>query len=201
MKKNLILRKIKIHFKKVDPILYSEIKELYILEKVHPNDYFAKLSEEIINQQLSDKAGDTIYKRFQNLFPKGKITPGHALKLSHEKIRTTGTSNAKVKFIKSLAEKIVKKEIQIDRLGSLSDLEVVKELTKIKGIGPWTAEMFSMFALARPDIFSHGDLGLRRAIKKLYKFRKEPTRKQVEKITNNWSPYRTYACIILWRSN
>ncbi len=170
------------------------------MEKAAPKDYFAKLCGEIINQQLSDKASATIYKRFENLFPEKIITPEYVLKLSHEKIRGTGTSNAKVAFIKSLAEKVVKKELKFELLDSMTDREVVKELTKIKGIGPWTAEMFIMFSLGRQDVFSHGDLGLRKAIKKLYGFKAEPTRKEIEKITNKWSPYRTYACAILWQS-
>ncbi|MEK7534240.1 MAG: DNA-3-methyladenine glycosylase 2 family protein [Patescibacteria group bacterium] len=199
-KNHLILKKIKNHFKKVDPILYKAIKDLYLLEKVAPKDYFAKLCGEIINQQLSDKASATIYKRFQMLYSNGKITPGHALKLSHQKLRATGTSNAKVRFIKGLAQKVVNRELKLEELDSMTDEEVIKELTKIKGIGPWTAEMFVMFALARPDVFSHGDLGLRKAIKKLYGFKREPTRKQIEKITKKWSPYRTCACTILWQN-
>ncbi|MEK7517642.1 MAG: DNA-3-methyladenine glycosylase 2 family protein, partial [Patescibacteria group bacterium] len=136
-----ILKKIKNHFKKVDPILYAAIKDLYVLEKAAPRDYFAKLCGEIINQQLSNKASATIYKRFQILFPNGKITPQHALKLSHQDLRGTGTSNAKVTFIKSLAQKVVNKELQLEKLASMTDKEVIKELTETKGIGPWTAEM------------------------------------------------------------
>ena len=201
MRKNhLILEKIKNHFKKVDAILYKAIKDLYLLEKVSPKDYFAKLCGEIINQQLSDKASATIYKRFQKLFPDGKITPERTLNLTHQELRGTGTSNAKVKFIKSLAQKVVNKEAQLEKLDSMTDEEVIKELTKIKGIGPWTAEMFIMFSLGREDVFSHGDLGLNKAIKKLYGFKEEPTRKQIETITKKWSPYRTYACAILWGS-
>jgi len=201
LKKNHpILEKIKNHFKKVDPILYTTIKELYLLEKVAPKDYFAKLCAEIINQQLSDKASTTIYKRYQKLYPNGIITAKHALTLTHQAIRATGTSNAKSRFIKDLAQKIVNKEVRFEKLDSMRDEEVIKDLTKIKGIGPWTAEMFIMFSLARPDVFSHGDLGLRKAIKKLYGFKKEPTREQIEKIVKKWSPYRTYACTILWQS-
>jgi len=199
-KNHHILKKIKNHFKKVDAILYKAIKDLYLLEKVSPKDYFAKLCGEIINQQLSDKASATIYKRFQKLFPDEKINPEYTLKLNHEEIRATGTSNAKVRFIKSLAEKIVNKEIQLEKLDNMGDHEVINELTKIKGIGPWTAEMFIMFSLGREDVFSHGDLGLNKAIKKLYGFKEEPTRKQIETITKKWSPYRTYACAILWGS-
>ena len=197
---HLILRKIKNHFKNVDPVLYKAIKNLYLLEKAAPKDYFAKLCAEIINQQLSDKASATIYKRFQKLFPDEKITPERTLNLTHQELRGTGTSNAKVRFIKSLAEKVVNKEVKLEKLDSRTDEEVIKELTKIKGIGPWTAEMFIMFSLARADVFSHGDLGLKKAIKKLYGFKKDPTRKHIENITKKWSPYRTYACTVLWRS-
>lgn len=199
-KNDLALKKIKNHFKKVDPILYKALKDLYLLEKVGPKDYFAKLCGEIINQQLSDKASETIYKRFQKLYPNGEITAEYALTLTHQAIRGTGTSNAKSRFIKSLAEKMASKEVQLEKLDSMTDEEVIKELIKIKGIGPWTAEMFIMFSLARVDVFSHGDLGLKKAIKKLYGFKKEPTRKQIENITKKWSPYRTYACTILWQS-
>jgi len=201
MKKNhAILKKIKNHFKKVDPILYSAIKDLYLLEKVAPKDYFAKLCGEIINQQLSDKASATIYKRFQMLYLNGIITAEHTLTLAHETLRATGTSNAKSRFIKHLAEKVVNRELQFEKFDTLTNEEAIRELTKIKGVGPWTAEMFIMFSLGREDVFSHGDLGLRKAIKKLYGFKRGPTRKQIEKITKKWSPYRTYACIILWRS-
>ena len=199
-KNHLILKKIKNHFKKVDPILYNAIRDLYLLERVAPKDYFAKLCSEIINQQLSDKASATIYKRFQKLYPNGRVTAEHTLKLTHQELRATGTSNAKARFIIGLAQKVENKEILFEKLDSMTDEEVIIKLTKIKGIGPWTAEMFIMFSLGREDVFSHGDLGLRKAMKKLYRFKREPTRKQIEKITKKWSPYRTYACTILWQS-
>lgn len=194
------LAKIISHFKKVDPILSSVMKNLYLLEKAKPKDYFAKLCGEIINQQLSDKASATIFARFRKLYPKGKITPQHTLKLTHQQIRNSGPSNAKARFIKEMAQKFVNEEINLEKLDEMTDGKVMEELTKIKGIGPWTAEMFMMFSLGREDLFSHGDLALRKAIKKLYQFKKEPTIRQIEKISRKWSPYRTYACLILWES-
>lgn len=189
------------HFKKVDPILYS------ILEKIDPikplvesGNYFADLCEAIINQQLSEKVGTVIFNRFKNLFPKGKITPGKLLQIKDEEVKKIGTSGNKVKFMKELAQKVHSGKISLEKLDDLENDEVIKELTKLKGIGQWTAEMFLMFSLAREDIFSYGDLGLRRAIQKLYKLSHEPTRKQADKISKKWSPYRTYACRILWRS-
>ncbi|OGK25162.1 hypothetical protein A3A46_00600 [Candidatus Roizmanbacteria bacterium RIFCSPLOWO2_01_FULL_37_13] len=192
--------KIRKHFRKVDPIIFSVVNKVGVLGPMISNDYFSDLCEIIINQQLSDKAAATIFTRFKKIFPKGEITPQSLLKLSDEKIRSCGTSNAKVSFLKDLAKKILAEELQLDELDKLTDELVITELTKVKGIGPWSAEMFLMFTLGRADIFSHGDLGLRNAIKKLYKFKKEPTKKQIEKIVEKWIPYRTYASRILWKS-
>lgn len=194
-----MISKIKRHFQQVDPVLYSAIKKLDLLEKADPENYFAKLCGEIINQQLSDKASATIFARFKKLYPGGKITPRHTLKLSHEDIRSVGPSNAKVKFIRELAQKVVNGEVNLEKFDGLNDEAVITELTKIKGIGPWTAEMFMMFSLGRTDIFSHGDLGLKKAIKKLYGFKKDPSRERLDAITKKWSPYRTYACLVLWQ--
>ncbi len=193
------------HFQKADPVLYGVLKRLLTdgasgLTPTVVDDYFVDLCETIICQQLSDKAGSTIFARFKGLFPKGNITAKKVLALTDEQIRAVGTSGSKVRFIKNLAEKIVNSEVNLQTLKDLPDNDVVNVLVQLKGIGPWTAEMFLMFALGREDIFSHGDLGLRRAIQKIYGFTKEPTPKQIERIVKPWSPYRTYACRILWRS-
>ncbi|OGK12135.1 hypothetical protein A3B40_04970 [Candidatus Roizmanbacteria bacterium RIFCSPLOWO2_01_FULL_37_16] len=188
------------HFRKVDPILYAVIEKVGVFGPKVSDDHFSELCEIIINQQLSDKAAATIFGRFRKLFPQEKITPQALLKLAAEKIRSCGTSNAKVSFLKDLAAKVLPEELRLDQLNKLSDDLIIKKLTKVKGIGPWSAEMFLMFSLGRDDVFSHGDLGLRNAIKKLYKFKKEPTKKQIEKIVEKWKPYRTYACRILWKS-
>ena len=196
-------KKIKDHFKKVDPILHSVLNEIGDLEEWevrNSDDYFKSLCGEIIGQQLSGKAADTIYARFEKLFNGKRITPKNVLKLPDQKLRNAGMAWSKVRFIKDLAQKVLERDLQLDKLDKLSDELVITELMKVKGIGPWTAEMFLMFSLGREDIFSHGDLGLRKAIKKLYKFKKNPTKKQIEKIVEKWRPYRTYACRILWRS-
>lgn len=195
--------KIKDHFKKVDPLLHSVMQQIGKLEELeirHSRDYFRSLCGEIIGQQLSGKAADTIYARFEKLFPKKKITPKNVLELPDQKLRNAGMAWSKVRFIKDLAKKVLDKDLKLDQLDKLTDEVVMTELTKVKGIGPWTAEMFLMFTLQREDVFSHGDLGLRKAIKKIYKFKKEPTKKQIEKIVEKWRPYRTYASRILWRS-
>lgn len=190
------------HFQIVDPILFS-VASIVMLEDRDvrlPDDYFVSLCENIIGQQLSGKVSDVIFARFEKLFPKKNITPRTVLKLSEEKLRTTGMSWSKTRFIRDLAQKVLDTSVRLDHLSTLPDEEVIKELTKVKGIGPWTAEMFLMFTLGREDIFSYGDLGLKNAIKKLYGFKKDPTIKQMEKIVNKWKPYRTYAARILWKS-
>ncbi len=189
------------HFKKSDPILYGIINKINPLKPLSKSaNFFSDLCEAIINQQLSDKAARTIFNRFKTLFPKEIITAEKLLKITDKKIREVGTSWKKIAYMKGLADKVSKKEINLEKLEDLTDQEIIIELTKLHGIGRWTAEMFLMFSLAREDVFSAGDLGLRRGMQKLYKMKKEPTPKQIEKISRKWSPYRTYAALILWRS-
>lgn len=187
--------KIKSHFKKSDPILYklllqtgeSDIK----LSLRSPRDYFKALCSDIISQQLSGKVADVFFARFLKLFPDNLVSPDRLLNLPDLTLRNIGISYSKVSFLKSLAEHFVHKKIDFKKLVNLSEEEVIGELTKIKGIGRWTAEMFCMFTLGRPDVFSVGDKGLKNAIAKYYKVAPEP---------GLWSPYRTYACLILWKS-
>ncbi len=190
------------HFRTADPILFS-VAQTITLEAQPPRSpdlYFVSLCEEIIGQQLSGKVADVLFDRFRKLFSRRKITPRAVLKISEETLRTTGMSWSKTRFIRDLAQHVITKSVQLDQLAQLPDDDVIGELTRVKGIGPWTAEMFLMFTLGREDVFSYGDLGLRKAIKKLYGFKKDPPVKQMEKIVNKWKPYRTYAARILWKS-
>lgn len=195
--------KIKNHFKKADAKLFKVLEKieenLEEMSPILPQEYFFHLCRAIIAQQLSGKVADKFLERFTALFTDKKITPKALLKLSDEKLRGIGISWAKVRYLKDLASKIKSKEVHLESLRNLKDEEVKIELTQVKGIGNWTAEMFLMFSLGRPNIFSHGDLGLRRAIEKIYNL-KNPDKEKVEKLTQKWSPYRTWACLILWRS-
>lgn len=197
------MKKILNHFKKNDPLLYSyflKVNHIEPIKKDKPYNYFYRLCKEIICQQLSDKSGDAIFSRFNKLFSDKLVQPLDILSMSHGQLRATGMSNAKACYVRNLAEEIVHGDLQIFLLDSMTDEEVINKLTKVKGIGPWTAEMFLMFTLGRKDVFSFGDLGLKKAIMKIYSFKKDPTRKQVEKIISRWSPYKTYASRILWAS-
>lgn len=193
-------KKIITHFKQADPILGAVIDTVDIETRALPTNYFLTLCDAIISQQLSEKAGATIYGRFEALFHGGEITPERILEIHEDTFRGVGMSYSKARFVRSLAESVLQKEIDLDELPKLSNDDVIATLTKLKGIGPWTAEMFLMFTLGREDVFSYGDLGLKRAIQKLYKFKSEPTVAQIAKIEKKWSPYRTYACRILWKS-
>lgn len=184
-----------------DPVMRKLIKA-YSLPTWHsetPN-LFKNLVGEIINQQLSDKASATIFDRFVGLFGgKSFPEPSKILSVSDEKLRSSGISYSKVSYIKNIARAIEDGELDLENIHKLSDEEVIGQLTKIKGIGVWTAEMFLMFSLKRPDVFSFGDLGLRTAISRLYKVDRNDKDKII-KISNKWSPYRTIACRYLWAS-
>jgi DNA-3-methyladenine glycosylase II len=187
--------KIKIHFKKVDPILHSLLfgvgeYDITVSSK-HPRHYFQALCSDIISQQLSGKVAEVFWDRFLKFFPGKKATPARVLALPDTTLRSIGISNSKVSFLKDLAMHSKNKTIKFNRLSVLPDDQVIKELTQIKGIGQWTAEMFLMFTLGRGDVFSAGDQGLKNAIKKNYPTPPDPA---------IWSPYRTYACLILWKS-
>lgn len=113
---------------------------------------------------------------------------------------SVGMSNSKAKYVKNLAEAVINKKLDLKKFDKMSDDNIKAELVKVKGIGPWTAEMFLMFTLHRPDVFSPGDLGLRKAIKRIYGFKKDPSSRTVSRIVSKWVPYRTFASLVLWES-
>lgn len=189
------------HFKLHDPILFSLIQTVTI-ETVpikKQSDYFVSLCREIIGQQLSGRVADVIFDRFTKVFPRRKVNAVSVRNVSDDALRATGMSWSKVGYIRDLSDHVHAKHIDLSLLSDMSDEEVIAYLTKIKGIGPWTAEMFLIFTLGRPDVFSYGDLGLRKAIQKLYILPYIPTQKQMEKIVMKWQPYRTYGARLLWR--
>ena len=166
--------------------------------KIKPHTkYFVTLCDAIISQQLSVKASATIESRFHALFGKGSATPEETIKFSTEELRAVGVSNQKAKYLISLAEHFLDGTINPHKLKRLSDEEVIAALTTVKGIGKWTAEMFLIFSLGRPDIFSVGDLGLRNAVKNIYGIEKYD---EIERHAERWKPHRSVASWYLWRS-
>ena len=163
--------------------------------------YFESLADAIMSQQLSGKAADTIIKRFKALFPdKTFPLPADILQKHDSELRTAGLSGSKVGYIKNLAQAFEDKSVDFSNINKLTDEEIIEMLTKIKGIGCWTAEMFLIFSLGRPDVFSFGDLGLRNAVKKLYKLRKDPSPAKLKQLSKRWQPHRTTASLYLWAS-
>lgn len=195
-------KQMKLHFRNHDPVIHQVIHRLDLttwLKPRRPGQYFLSLCQDIISQQLSDKAAMTICNRFLVLFPKKKITPQQVLAVKDEALRQVGMSWSKAAYVKNIAQAFAGGELTGPDLQKLSDEEVIAKLTQIKGIGPWTAEMFLIFSLGREDVFSHGDAGLRRGIEILYQLT-DPSRDQIEQITQSWSPYRSYGCLALWKA-
>ncbi|MCL5113559.1 MAG: DNA-3-methyladenine glycosylase 2 family protein [Patescibacteria group bacterium] len=187
------------YFKRVDPVIYGLSLRAGIKNIEVPKDYFTSLTRKIVGQQLSVKAAQTIFSRFVLLFPKGNISPKSLLEIKDEDIRGAGLSWPKVRYLKAMAQDILDKKVVLEGLDKLTDEQIIEILTKLKGFGRWSAEMFLMFDLGREDIFSAGDLGLRRAIERHYKL-KNPSEKRLLSISKKWTPYRTYACRVLWKS-
>jgi len=182
-----------------DPIL-KQLGEKYpgpnFVDK--SEELFPSLIESIISQQLSVKAADVIFARFLKLFGSKKFPPPQEIiAMDRENLRAVGISYAKVNYIKAISEAFAKGEIDIAKIKNLPDEEVIVELTKLKGVGRWTAEMLLIFTLNRPDVFSVGDLGLRRAIEKLYGITDS---EEILQLSETWKPYRSTACWYLWRS-
>lgn len=188
------------HFKKNDPILYEIAILIKLEEHQKPEDYFIDLVDSIISQQLSGKAAATIFDRFKKLFKEEHVNPKELLKIEDQTIRNAGISWSKIKYIKGIANEIINNKLNLKAFESLTDEQVIIELVKLKGVGTWTAEMFLMFTLMRPDVFSAGDLGLQNAIIKLYKLNDKPSKEKLLEISNKWSPHRTIASRILWKS-
>jgi DNA-3-methyladenine glycosylase II len=193
------MRKASHHLRKCDPVLAA------IMERVGPcrmqfsPPEFSSLAEAIVYQQLNGTAAETIYNRFTALVG-NPPTPQGILKRSAAELRSVGISKQKSAYLKDLAEKTVTGLLDFARLPGLKDEEVIEHLTQVKGIGVWTAHMFLMFSLRRPDVLPTGDYGVRMAMKKHYRKRKLPQPKDMEKIAKAWAPYRSIACWYMWRS-
>jgi DNA-3-methyladenine glycosylase II len=189
-----------------DPVLRSVIDEvgadgLGDPRAGRPGDHYGTLVRAIVGQQLSTKAAGAIYGRLMDRFGGRAPTPQEVLDDDPDSLRTAaGLSHAKVAYLRSLAEHVLDGSLELDRLDSMSDEEVTAELTAVRGIGRWSADMFLMFHLQRPDVLASGDLGIRRAVMVRYGLPAMPTPAEVDEIGERWRPHRTLACRFLWRS-
>jgi DNA-3-methyladenine glycosylase II len=193
------MRKAVNHLKKSDPVLRAIIERVGPCRMEFGLPEFCSLAEAIVYQQLNGKAAVTIFKRFAALAGE-PLTPDGILKLSDEQLRSVGLSKQKSAYLKDLAAKTAAGLLDFGRLPELTDEEVIRHLTQVKGIGVWTAHMFLMFSLRRPNVLPTGDYGVQMAIRKHYKKRKLPKPQDMEKIAKAWEPYRSVACWYMWRS-
>jgi DNA-3-methyladenine glycosylase II len=163
-------------------------------------DHFSALVRAITFQQLSTKAASTIYNRLATLMPEGVPTPEAFACVSDEQLRAVGLSRQKSTYLRDLCAKVSSGAVDLPALDTLSDEEIIAALVQVKGIGRWSAEMFLIFRLLRPDVFPVDDLGIVTAVQRAYGLRKRPTAERLRKIAEPWRPYRSVASWYLWRS-
>jgi DNA-3-methyladenine glycosylase II len=193
------------HLRRKDPTMRELIKRLGKLDlearrRGRPAEAYGALLRSIVGQQLSTKAARTIYERMTQLWGGKTPTPQELLDADPDAIRAAGLSRPKISYLRSLAEHVLSGELELDRLDELSDEEVAAELTAVKGLGQWTADMFLIFHLGRPDVLPVGDLGVRNAAREVYGLKELPTAAELERIGEPWRPHRSLAALYLWRS-
>ncbi len=185
------------HLAQVDPVLGELISNQKLIRREPRTDYFVSLCRSIIGQQVSVAAATAIFARFEAAT---RLEPKGVLELSNEEIRAVGLSRQKTGYIRDIAAHFVEDPAVYNHLDQQADEQVIQELVEIKGIGVWTAQMFLMFTLGRPDVFAPDDVGLQRAMMNLYGWEVLPPKKELEVLAAKWSPYRTVASLHLWQS-
>jgi DNA-3-methyladenine glycosylase II len=194
------------HLRAADPVLRGLIDSigpdnLGDRRRGRPRDHYAVLVRTITGQQVSTAAAAAIYGRLIDRYGGRAPTPEEVLAEDPEELRAAaGLSRAKVTYLRSLAEHVVDGSLELNKLNRLPDDQVIAELVAVKGLGQWSAHIFLMFHLQRPDVLAVGDLGIRRAVMLAYGLDALPTPAQLEEIAEPWRPYRTLACLFLWRS-
>lgn len=164
-----------------------------------PSTFFESIIESIVSQQLSTKASDTIFGRVLALGNGKLLPPDELVKVEETTLRAAGLSGQKIAYMRDLCEKIRSGAVRLEELPKLDDEGVIEHLRRVKGVGRWTAEMFLIFRLGRPDVLPVADLGIQQGMKKLYNMRTDPTPERMAKTAKPWRPYRSIACWYLWR--
>jgi DNA-3-methyladenine glycosylase II len=192
------------HLKQADPVLRRAIGEIGPFRQEQVRNRFGALAVAILHQQLATKAAQTITARFCRLYGRnGRARlprPEELLQTPRRKLRGVGLSRQKIRYLRDLSRQITSGAVPLARLGRMSDEEVITALTRVKGIGRWTAEMFLIFSLGRPDVWAVDDLGLQLAVKQLYGLRHHPSARSMQRLAEPWRPYRSVASWYLWQS-
>ena len=192
------------YLRAADPVMRELIDDLGGVERPRddiPDDHFGTLIRAIIGQQVSTAAARSMWFRLADRFGGRTPSPEEILADEPESLRTAaGLSHAKLRYLRSLSEHVLDGSLRLDELESLPDDDVIAQLTAVTGIGRWSADVFMMFHLRRPDIVASGDLGIRRAVMQRYGLEAMPSPAEVDAIAERWRPYRTLACLFLWNS-
>jgi len=190
------------HLKRADPVLEQAIEKVGPLRLPRIPDRFGALVRAILHQQLAVKAAQSITRRFCQLYGPGEgrlPKPEELLRTPRRRLRSAGVSPQKMRYLRDLAVKAANGNLRLDRLGRMNDEDVIAALTEVKGIGRWTAEMFLIFSLNRPDVWAVDDLGLQLAVKNLYRLRRHPSETKMRALAEPWRPWRTAAAWYLWQ--
>jgi DNA-3-methyladenine glycosylase II len=174
--------------------------ERRLRERGQVRDPWAVLVSAVVGQQLSAKAAATIRARLTEPYDDRMPTPAELLEADEKDLRAAGLSGRKVSYVRDLARHVAEGELDLDALATMSDEEAISEITAVRGFGRWTAEMFLIFHLGRPDVLPVGDLGIRRAVERAYGLNEPPDPDELEQIAERWRPQRTLACLYLWES-
>jgi len=193
------------HLRKADPVLAKVIDAIgpFAMQLKSSRSLFGALAEAIVYQQLSNKAAATIYGRIEALYPRARegFTPAHILRTEDDALRGVGLSRAKVLALRDLAERVAARRLPtLDEAHLLEDTALIERLIEVRGIGRWSAEMFLMFRLGRPDVLPLGDYSLRKAYATAFRKRKLPSPEALAKAGEKWRPYRTVASWYLWET-
>ena len=198
--KGLAVQKAANALRKLDPELVPLLDAFQIEDLKPEKDYYRSLTRAIIYQQLSGKVAKTIFNRFIELYHgKDYPSPDDVIKTDHAILRSVGLSNAKAKYIKNISQAFLEGSIDYKNLDNLSNDAIMEQLVAIKGVGPWTAQMFLMFTLNRPDVFPSGDLGVQKGFQQYFKLKELPTPKIMEERAQKWKPFRTVASLYFWK--
>jgi DNA-3-methyladenine glycosylase II len=193
------------HLTRADDVMAALIEQFGPLDLEarragRPDDEYGALLRSIVGQQLSVKAARSIYTRLTDMFGGRTPSPAELLAADPEEVRSVGLSRPKVKYIRDLAQHVEDGSLHLESLDDMTDEAVIAELTAVKGLGEWTAHMFLMFHLRRPDVLPVGDLGIRRAVERQYGLEGMPDAETLERLGERWAPYRTLASLYLWHS-
>ena len=188
------------HLRKQDPVMKKMIQSVGPFTVKVQRDRFKTLARSMVSQQISGKAADSIWKRLESLVAETGITAEAIAKLSIDELRTAGVSNQKATYLLDLSQHVLNGNVQLNTLGRKTDEAIIEELTIVKGIGVWTAQMFLIFGLGRLDVLPTDDLGIKNSIQKYYELKQLPTKTQIETLAQPWRPYASVASWYLWNA-